>query len=177
MRITITEILNETVNKGRTPYFVANVSYQQNGQARTQKILSFANPDTYKALQEYGPGDEAEVTVTKNAQGYNQWAKIEKVSKDDAPKQAASASATGGKVLGSQYETREERITRQLHIVRQSSLANAVAILTPGAKAPLDVATVVKVAQELVDFVYQNETLETGFGIDEAISGGQVSVQ
>ena len=146
------------------------VSYQFNGQARTQKILSFANPDTYKALQEFNAGDQAEVTVTKNAAGYNQWAKIEKVSNESTDKQAGAVSPTGGRVLGSQYETREERQTRQLHIVRQSSISNAIAMLTPGAKAPLDVSTVVKVAQDLVDFVYQNEGLEEGFGVNEEVS-------
>ena len=41
----------------------------------------------------------------------------------------------------------------------QSSLSNAIAMLTPGAKAPLKTDEVLAVAQELVDFVYGNEEI------------------
>lgn len=173
MRIKLVEVTVENVTKGKNAYGIATVAYRFGNDIRQQKILSFANPDVFKKVQEFPVGAEIEVEVTKNAQGYNQWAKADLVVEgSEAPKSSAGA-ATGGKVLGNQYETREERLTRQLHIVRQSSISNAVATLAPGSKGPLDADAVLAVAQRYVDFVYDNsqEALEASFGDNEAVAG------
>jgi hypothetical protein len=162
MNITFQEVNIEDVQKGKSRYQIANVTYTTSGgQNRQQKLLSFANPESFKAVQGFKQGDVLEVTITKNAGGYDQWAKVEKATA------AASAGtpATNVKPV-SNYETREERQERQLHIVRQSSLSNAVNMLTPGAKAALKVEDVIAVAEQLVDFVYDNslEDLDTPNG-------------
>lgn len=153
MRVIFQECNVETITKGRNKYQIASVTYTVNGANRTQKLLSFANPESFAAVQKFAPGASLEVTITKNDAGYDQWAKV--VAADDAAP-VATPTATGGKVTGSNYETREERQMRQLHIVRQSSLSNAIALLSPGAKAPLDLDKVLETAQELVDFVYDD---------------------
>jgi hypothetical protein len=153
MQIILGEVVVEKVTKGKNFYQVATVNYTSNGESRVQKIMSFSNPDTFKNIQTFSAGDALDVTVTKNDAGYNQWAKIAKV---DA---AAATPATGGKVLGSQYETREERQERQLHIVRQSCLGYAVGTLTPGATAALNPEVVKALAEEYVDYVYGTDEI------------------
>lgn len=153
MRVIFQECNVETITKGRNKYQIASVTYTVNGANRTQKLLSFANPESFAAVQKFAPGSALEVTITKNDAGYDQWAKV--VAADDSAP-TSTPTLTGGKVTGSNYETREERQMRQLHIVRQSSLSNAIALLSPGAKGALDVDKVLEVAQELVDFVYDD---------------------
>jgi len=155
------EAVIETITKGRSKYQVANVTYTYNGDNRTQKLMSFANPESFKVVQDLKSGDMIEVTVTKNDAGYNQWAAVKKVdSEGSVAPVVASNSPVTGKVLGNQYETRDERNTRQLHIVKQSSISNAINLLSPGAKGALNVEDVLSTAQQLVDFVYDNSLAE-----------------
>lgn len=156
MRVIFQEVNVENVVKGKTRYSKAVVTYTSNGRNMQQTMMSFTNPDVFATVQKLAPGQEIEVEITKNEAGYNQWASCKPVVADDSA--PAANKATGGKAPVSQYETREERQVRQLHIVRQSSLSTAVAALTPGAKAPLKVEDVIAFAQELVDFVYSDNT-------------------
>ena len=147
--------------KGRSRYEIANVVYtDKTGAQKEKKVLSFSNPGVFATVSKIASGTVVEVSYAKDDPYFN-WAKVDKVDADN-PAYGVDKPATpspAGKVLGSQYETREERQTRQLHIVRQSSLSNAIAMLTPGAKAPLKTDEVLAVAQELVDFVYGNEEI------------------
>ena len=153
MQVVIKEVTVETVAKGRNKWQVANVIYTYNGEARTQKLLSFSNPDSFAKVQTLNPGDNVEVTITKNDQGYNQWAKVEKIE-GSSGEAAKSAPAQSGRVLDSTYETPEERKVKQLHIARQNSIGNAIAMLSPGAKAPIKLDEVLEIADELVDYIY-----------------------
>lgn len=56
----------------------------------------------------------------------------------------------------SNYETAEERAKKQVYIVRQSSLANAVATLAIGAKK-VEPAEVIKVAKQFEAYVFDTE--------------------
>ena len=161
MRVIFQEVNVENVVKGKTRYSKAVVTYTSNGRNMQQTMMSFTNPDVFAIVQKLSPGQEIEVEITKNDAGYNQWASCKPVVADDsAPAATGGKSVTGGKSPVSQYETREERQVRQLHIVRQSSISNAVAALTPGAKAPLKAEDLVALAQEFVDFVYSDDTAE-----------------
>lgn len=144
------------------------MSYTYNGEARTQKLLSFSNPDSFAKVQTLNPGDTVEVTITKNDQGYNQWAKVEKL---EGGAKSPAVAATGGRVTGSNYETPEERKIKQLHIARQNSVGNAVAMLTPGAKAPLELDKVLELADSLVEYIYGvEEVLAQANAANEEIS-------
>lgn len=155
--ITIQDVRVEEVKKGRSSYSIANVVYTFKGTQKEQKLMSFANPQVFKDVQTY-KGQEVAVEVAKNDKGYDQWAKISPVG---AGSTAPGAPPTPGKVTGSNYETADERKMRQLLIVRQSSITNAIATLTPGAKAALDAELVLALAQKYVDFVYGNEAEAT----------------
>ena len=153
MRIKLVEVVSEKVQKGKNSYSKAVVTYQYNGENRTQTLVSFSNPAVFSTLQECNPGDMLDVEITKNSNGYNQWSKLTKAT-GDAP--AAAAAPAGGRVVGNNFETKEERTDNRIRIVRQSALNYAINTLTPGAKAALKFDEVTELAQQYVDWVYDN---------------------
>lgn len=123
-----------------------NLSYQ--GKVESKKLMSFgANANAFKTLADAPTGSQWEVTVVKNAQGYNDWTSVVAASAAPAssPQTGAQARTQPGQTR-STYETPEERAQRQILIVRQSSLSAAVSTLAVGAKTvkPDDVIAVAK---------------------------------
>lgn len=159
-QVKIQEVNVENVQKGRNKWQKASVNYLYNNEARTQTILSFSNPEVFKTVQNLKSGDVVSIETAKDTNGYNVWSRITQVGAD-APTKAPSA--VGGKVLGSNYETPEERKLRQMYIIKQSCISNAIAMLTPGVKEgeTLQTQDVLDVAQEFVDFVYGNQEVGT----------------
>lgn len=126
-----------------------NLSYQ--GKVESKKIMSFgANAAAFKALSGAKAGDNFEVTVTKNAQGYNDWTTVT-ASTGEAP--ATKPASTASTPARSTYETPEERAQRQVLIVKQSSLSAAVSTLSVGAKS-LKPDEVLELAQRYTDWVF-----------------------
>lgn len=128
-----------------------NLTYQ--GKVESKKIMSFgANAEAFKVLSAAQAGSQFDVTVTKNAAGYNDWtAVVPYVGGAAAP--GAPAKATSNASPRSTYETPEERAQRQVLIVRQSSLSAAVATLSVGAKS-LKPEDVMAVARQYEDYVF-----------------------
>ena len=170
MQVQIVNVQVDWVGEGRKKYGAAVVDYKWNGESRKQKIMSFANPDVFKKVQEM-VGQTVEVETGKNDRGYNEWRNISQessgasgynewrsinVGASDATGVASPGATNTTRVSGSNYETKEERAARQVLIVKQSSLSAAVASLTPGAKATLDPATVLERAQAYTDWVFGN---------------------
>jgi hypothetical protein len=130
--------------------------------------MSFTNPDIFKRVQEK-VGQEVEITITKNDAGYNQWATLDDVGA--GPTEYAPATGVGQanssslaapaatRVTGSNYETPAERAIKQVYIVKQSSIANAVNLATAN-KEKATKEDIVAAAQFFVDFVFANETKE-----------------
>lgn len=158
-RVKIQEVNIETVTKGKNRWEKASVNYLYQGQARTQTLMSFSNPDVFKTVKTLKAGDEIEIETTKDNNGYNQWSRVTPASADSP---ASAKAAPAGKVIGSNYETPEERKLRQLYIIRQSSIANAIEYLSKVHKdgePAWNVNDVLNVAQEFVDFVYGQEDM------------------
>lgn len=153
MRIKITDVAVEWTEKGKSKYGKATVSYSYNGEPRTQNIMSFANPSVFKKVQEL-TGQEVEVTLTKNDKGYTEWSAVDTLSARNTAAPAEGSNTV--RVPDNRFETREERAQRQVYIIRQSSIANAVALLGPKA----DTEEVLKTAQTFVDFVFGPEEEE-----------------
>lgn len=155
MIVTIQEVNVEKVKTGKTPYEKAVIKYSYDGNSRSQTLMSFSNPAVFKQVKEMQPGENYDVTITKNDAGYNTWAAVK----------AAGAAPTSGKpasvtVPKSNYETPEERKLRQLYIIRQSSIASALEYMSQTDKeGKFGVTDVLEIAQHFVDFVYSpNET-------------------
>jgi hypothetical protein len=150
-KVKIKDVQVENIVKGKNRYSKATVTYDYNGETRTQNIMSFSNPDVFKKVQDFKAGDEVAIDTTKNDKGYNEWAKVELATKEVAN----SEPPKGGKVTGSNYETKEERAAKQVLIVRQSCLAQAVAFCNEGTP----VRDVLDHADEFVDWVFQSPDL------------------
>ena len=161
---TFQEFTTELVTKGRGKYEKGLVTYTYQGQNKQGTMVDFSNPQVFKLLKTLKSGTPILVTTAKNANGYDFWQSVKVVDENapmpeqTAPK--AGAATTGTRVAGSNYETAEERKQRQLFIIRQSSISNAIDTLVPGSKVSLDPEQVLAVAQRYVDFVY---------GLDELV--------
>ena len=100
-------------------------------------------------------------TVTEKDDEYKNWASVVPEANEAvaARPSTTSDSPAPAKATVSQYETRDERNTRQRLIVRQSCLSNAVAALSVGAKSPPTLADVAAYADALVAYVFEAPSL------------------
>jgi hypothetical protein len=143
MQVNVVDVssLNTHSAKNGRQYQSIEIMYKNDaGQAQNKKLMSFANPAVFKAAQTWQKGDVIHVSTEKDANGYWQWTAVGDDAgdvtdkRDDGTAQgstqaASSTSSAPTRVSGSNYETKDERAARQVMIVRQSSLANAVSTL------------------------------------------------
>lgn len=164
MQVVIRNVEVEWNGKPPKKWGKAVVKYDFNGAARTQNIMSFANPEVFKKVQEL-VGETVEVEVGKNDKDFTEWRAITVVggSQSTGSVQTATAKPASSNSYSRDFETKEERARRQVLIVKQSSLSNAVAALTPGAKSSLSPKVVLELAQVFTDWVLEAETDKSGF--------------
>lgn len=146
------DILSVSVeDKGK--FKMMEVAYKgSDGKVTSKKVMSFgAAADVFKRLTSAKQGDSFEISSTKNDKGYWDWVGIQ-----DATAGVASVSAPKGANASpkSTYETAEERANRQVLIVRQSSLSNAVEFLALNGKKIPHVQDVIEVATFFEDYVF-----------------------
>ena len=134
--VDVSSLNTHSAKNGRTYQSIEIMYKNDQGQAQSKKLMSFANPSVFKAAQEWAKGDVVHVSTEKDQNGYWQWTAVgeadtvlDKRNDDTAPTQAKQSTTSTTRVTGSNYETKEERAARQVMIVRQSSLSNAVATL------------------------------------------------
>jgi hypothetical protein len=153
--IVISINLNATVQKQAGGTYNAWELVYKNSEGKVETFqkpvqgLKF-NPTLKTQLEALSLGDEFTATLEKNAGGF--W-EVQSITKGvSETRNAAPSPAAAGKVTGSNYETPAERAARQVSIVRQSCLAQAVATLSVGAKAvkPEDVMAL---AEVYIDFI------------------------
>lgn len=158
MRVAIQNVEVEVGKPGPKGWSKAKVTYLMNGESKWQNVMSFSNPAVFKAVQQH-IGEEVEVTITKNAKGYDEWAAVSPagtgtpVATGAVP--AGNSAAPATRVTGSNYETPVERARRQVLIVRQSSLAQAIEYH----KLQKDAAgtdEILDIAQDFVDWVFES---------------------
>jgi hypothetical protein len=163
MQVNVVDVssLNTHSAKNGRQYQSIEIMYKNDaGQAQNKKLMSFANPAVFKAAQSWQKGDVVHVSTEKDSNGYWQWTAVGSDAtsvtdkRDDGTAQgSAQADAKPStRVTGSNYETKDERAARQVMIVRQSSLANAVSTLAiEGSKATAgDVITLAKLYEGYV---------------------------
>lgn len=161
MNIEILSVKVSTVPTQKGSYQVAEVAFKNlsfQGKVEGKKIMSFgATKGAFDVLATAQPGDAYSVTIVKNDKGYNDWVSLSKgasASPASATSSVTTSTGAGNVSPRSTYETPEERAKKQIYIVRQSSLSNAVDALTPGAKAPLKGSDVIDLAKEFEAFVF-----------------------
>ena len=146
---------NTHAAKNGRSYQSIEVTYKNDqGQVANKKLMSFSNPSVFNYIKELTKGTQVNVTTTKDANGYWQWTGI---GGDGSVATPESKPATGGRVTGSNYETKEERAARQILIVRQSSLSSAVELLGTGKS----VADVIATAKQFEAYVFGSEANPT----------------
>jgi hypothetical protein len=160
MQINIQVIQTEISNKGK--YNQLEVTYKnlEAGKVESKKLMSFVQPDQpYKALADAKAGNVFTVTMekeesSKDGKSYWVWKQAEQAAPGAASKMSTAPTTTGYTAPKSNYETPEERAKKQVYIVRQSSLSNAIALLSVGAKLPPSTELVLQEAQKFTDFVF-----------------------
>ena len=157
MQISIIDVGQPTTHTAKTgrSYQSIEVTYKNaQGQAQSKKLMSFANPDVFKATQDWSKGDVIEVATQKDAKGYWQWTGIgaDAVATAEASS-PVPATKTATRVTGSNYETKEERAARQIMIVRQSSISSAINALKEDGGVALTSSKVIKLAKEFESYV------------------------
>ena len=165
MRQFQVEIVNVTppvfIKTVKGGYNVLEVAFKQDGRVGGKKFMDFAAPGVYNLLETAKAGDIFDVVSEKNAKGYIDWVSVNpgtaaeaaetSASPTDAVSKASPAPARPGRVVGSTYETAEERATKQAAIIRQATLNAAIAFLSnPEGK----IADVLSVARQFETFVY-----------------------
>lgn len=135
--IDVGSVNTHSAKNGRQ-YQSLEVTYKnEQGQAQSKKLMSFSNPDVFKAAQAWTKGDSVNIATEKDANGYWQWTKLLAEGESAPVSNSAPASNAGGsntRVTGSNYPTADERAQTQVYIIRQSSLTNAVNTLATTGK-------------------------------------------
>lgn len=151
MNIEILAVTPTTKPTAKGSYTQLDIAYKRDGKTEGKKIMSFGpSKPAYDVLKDAKLGQVYTITAVKNeTSGYWDWTA------------ASSGAATPTETKGnsspkSTYETPEERAKKQVYIIRQSSIANAISLLHNDKKAP-DVKEVLSVAQQFVDFVFDIE--------------------
>lgn len=132
-------------NKGK--YSMAVVHYDQDGQSKEKKLMSFTFPDVYKTLVNANVGDAYDIKAEKDGKFWN-WVQATLVGGAGTP-----ATTTGGSTTTTTrggWETPEERAIKQVYIIRQSCLSTAATLLAGKGKA----ADVVEVAKQFEAYVH-----------------------
>jgi hypothetical protein len=139
-------------------YNILEVAYKdESGRVSGKKILSFNYPLVFNTLKAAQGGEKYDVKSVKEGDYWN-WVEITKATGAGTPADVASVGKTATQTFAQgandRYETKEERAARQVMIVKQSSLAQAVATLSvnPG-KDKLQVEDVLQVAETYADWV------------------------
>lgn len=157
MNITLlsVDIKTQPTKNGKS-YQVADVAYKNNtyqGKVEGKKVMSFgATKSAFDTLATANPGESYTVEIVKNQAGYNDWVSMVKGEASAAPA-ASSATKAPQASPKSTYETPEERAQRQVYIIRQSSLTNAINTLAVGSKTAPHPDAVVNLANRYVDYV------------------------
>lgn len=144
-------ILSTSVeDKGK--YKMLEVAYKAaDGKVSAKKLMSFTFPDVFKVISSAKTGDVLSVTTVKNDKGFWDWTAVEQGSGTETATKATGASNTTPR---STYETAEERANRQVLIVRQSSLSNAVDYYGLNPKKAPTPQEVTQLAQFFEDYVF-----------------------
>ncbi len=152
-----------TVSKGQQPsksgktMDYLEVAFKKDGKVEGKKLFTAFNKEVCNSLQTAQLGQTFTITAEKEGDFW-QWKAATQSSSGSASGSSSasqshfsSGTAKESPVKG-QWETREERALRQVMIVKQSSLANAIATLKTD-KAAANADEVLALAQRYTDWV------------------------
>ena len=168
MLIKIVAVSTEMkTNAKGTSYKALTVDFRDDSNKLSSKTINVfgAQKRTGEILEEASPGQVYEVTAVKNNAGYWDWTDARITTEQLGSTSTVSAAQASSKPQtntsassgGRGFETPEERAKKQVYIVRQSSLANAVATLSVGSKTAPKPEEVIAVARKYEQYVFDTE--------------------
>jgi len=143
-------------------YTMLDVAFKRldTGKIEGKKVVSFTNKEIFNLLSKATNGSQFTITSEKNEQTtYWEWTAVVPLGADKVPQDAQSTTNQPTKGFASPkstYETPEERAARQVLIVRQSSLSNAIESLKVD-KKPVDADEALQVANIFAAWVFQKD--------------------
>lgn len=146
---------NIPTKSGKGTYSKVTVTYTNlaNNKIEAKQFFPFSyDKATFEKIKELETGQTYSVVTEKDEKGYWVWTDVARQDGDVMEGQKAAMPNKSYTSNRPQYESAEERANRQVLIVKQSSLANAVALLKVD-KKELDVVEVIKVADQLTKWV------------------------
>ena len=158
-KITALKVDVTTAPKG---YKVAEIAYRtDDGKTKGMKVLDFVQKDVFAVLKDVKPGDVLNAEFEKNPKGFWTFKTLESTGE----KASAAVSSTPDKTPArtGNWETTAERAQRQIMIVRQSSLAQAVNYSELIKNTKADLEDIVAIAKVFESYVLGTETV-TGEG-------------
>jgi len=129
MLITILNVEIQAKTKGKNQWKEAEIAYKnENGQVQSKKVMSFgAQADGFKLIEKAKSGDVLEIETVKNEAGYWDWVGGSATNmKGDTQAPASTAKGGASKPYVDNRETQQERALRQVLIVRQNAITNAI---------------------------------------------------
>lgn len=157
----------QKMSSKNTPYEVLDIAFKNltfQGKVEGKQLMPFGgNAPGYAVLKNAQSGQVYEITVVKNAQGYNDWTGA--ALSDGSPlaqtpatsSNTPRAAAPGATSNSRGFETPEERAAKQVYIVRQSSLSAAVSALSVGSKSAVKPEEAIAYAKQLEAYVFGTE--------------------
>jgi len=138
----------EKVKTAKGGYQKLTVNYTTNkGEDKSKNVMSFANPAVYDAVKKLEAGQEFIVEYVPGDEYYN-WQSVKTLDTSPAKQHTKDAPARV-----STYETPEERARKQVYIIKQSSLAQAIASYGGDPVNDDNVDHVLQRAQRFTDWV------------------------
>lgn len=136
-----------------TSYQQAEVAYRDGeGKVGSKKIMSFDKSGVFEIVANAKQGETYDIGLTKGEK-YWEWTSAKRAVAASQPAAAGRAGQTSSTSNTRGFETPEERAKKQVYIVRQSSLTNAIATLTVGRKSEVKPEEVIDLAKQYADFV------------------------
>jgi hypothetical protein len=168
VKIQIIATSIETKQGPKSSYQMLDITYRDldKNKVASKKVMSFNKPEiVFKTMATAKPTDVFDVELIKNeGTGYWDWTNVTKTSATDAPSTSptsATKTSSAGSSKSGGWETPEERAKKQIYIVRQSSLSNAVNALSVNAKTAPKAEDVIEYARTLEKFVFEFDSAQT----------------
>lgn len=166
MQFSIEVILSKVetkLNAKQKPYQQCELTYKRldTGKVEAKKIIEYYAKDIFANAATAASGSQWIVTAEKGEQ-YWEWKGFTPIAPGGGQAPQAQAKAAGvvnnstSTATRSTYETPEERAKKQVFIVKQSSLSNAIETLSVGAKS-LKSEDVIALAQMYTDWVFDTK--------------------
>lgn len=166
----------QSIQKGKSQWEQMDVSYKnlETGKISGKTLISFKYPEVWKFFKEVDSGTEVNVHIEKIGEFWHWTGTGDEVAQDkqaDWPSKsvASPSAAPTSKYVNRDYETAEERAWRQILIVRQSSVSNAIASLRTEKAAPPSLDAILAAAAEIENWVNRNKAVQALVDLNDDI--------